>query len=211
MRHHTSPNLYLPASELRTLPEYYPPLFESIDWAEHFSNGKPPAQLDVGCGKGAFLLETSFLNPDINVLGIELRISPVKWLTCVIEGEQIGNCSVLWYSVVNGLHFIDDSSIDNIYYLFPDPWPKRKHYKRRAFQSFLVNEYHRILKPGGTLWLATDVPEVDFHHREVLKDITGFNVIETTRECGWDLPVTNKERFCFLKDIPVFRLRCVKM
>lgn len=210
MRHHTSPNLYLPVSELKTIPEYYPPLRQNIDWTEHFSDGKPPARLDVGCGKGSLLLETAFRYPIDNILGVELRLQPVRWLDGVIKGERIPNCSTLWYSAVNGLPFIKDNSIDEIYYLFPDPWHKKKHYKRRAFQLFLAQEFLRSLKRGGVLWLATDVQESDEHHREVLREIEDFGVVEIEDRKDWELPITNKERFCLLKEIPVHRLKCVK-
>ena len=104
-----------------------------MDWAEIFLNGKKPNRLDIGCGKGIFLLGIANENPDFNYLGIEVRDVAVTWINNYIEGEKVENCKALFYSVANGLPFIEDESIDEIYYLFPDPWPKNKHHKRRAF------------------------------------------------------------------------------
>ncbi|MDP2363313.1 MAG: tRNA (guanosine(46)-N7)-methyltransferase TrmB, partial [Ignavibacteria bacterium] len=162
----------------------------------------------VGCGKGQLLLDYSENNPVDNILGIELRLLPVDWLKDVIEGYRLPNVSVLWYSVVNGLVFIEDSSIKKIFYLFPDPWHKKKHQKRRAFTSFLLKEFKRILKPDGQIFLATDVPEVHEYHIEVLAENSEFEVKIISDDSEWDLPVTNKEKFCRLKNIHFDRIIC---
>jgi len=210
MRHHVSANCYIPWSELKEKPKSYPPLIDRTNWNEHFSNGLPPNILDVGCGKGKLLLDSSELFPDKNFLGIEVRKSAVNWIKDVITGEKITNCSVLWYSVVNGIPFIESKSIDDIYYLFPDPWPKKKHHKRRAFNTEIIKEFHRVLKPNGHLYLATDVPEVHEYHIELLEETCIFDYKIIEKDEDWDLPVTNKENFCRKKNIPFFRLICTK-
>lgn len=210
MRHHTSPNFYLPASELQIIPKGYPPLIDKIDWANHFANSQPPQLIDIGCGRGKFLLDMSFRFPDKNILGIEVRPLPVEWLQQVIKGESLPNVSVIRYSVVNGLPFIEDNSIEEIYYLFPDPWPKKKHIKRRAFNLDFVREVHRILKKEGKLLLATDVPEVHAYHLEILNEFKLFNVQIVENDEEWNYPVTNKEDFCRRVGIPFYRIICRK-
>lgn len=210
LRHHTSSNVYLPLSQLKSRPEYYPPLIDKIDWKSCFSNGLPPDQLDIGCGKGKLLLDLAESYPENNFLGIEVRKNVVDWLKSVIEGEKIANCSTIWYSVVNGLPFIENNSIEQIYYLFPDPWPKKKHLKRRAFNEFFLAECFRILKPGGKLFLATDVLEVHEYHSEQLELFSKFNVQVICNDIDWDLSPTNKETFCRKHDIEFFRLICIK-
>ncbi len=207
-RHHTSPNLYLPLSEIKSVPDYYPPLIDELDWKTFFFNGKPPDLLDAGCGKGSFLLDMSELYPDKNILGIELRLNVVKWLEEIIKGEKIKNCAVIWYSVANSLNFIENNSIKSIFYLFPDPWPKRKHHKRRAFNNNFLNECKRVLKSEGRLYLASDVQEVHEHHLETIQKHDGFNYRAAYNAGEWDLPLTNKEKFCALKGIETFKLIC---
>ena len=72
-RHHTHPNYYIPANELNVIPSGYPPLITTMDWSTIFVNQQPPDILDIGCGRGFFLLQLAEINKNKNVLGIEVR------------------------------------------------------------------------------------------------------------------------------------------
>lgn len=210
MRHHTASNLYFPAHELKTLPEYYPPLYENIDWKENFKNGLRPDVLDIGCGKGALLFDFAEQNIGKNILGIEVRKNAVDWINQIIKAYEINNASALWYSVVNGINFIENESVEKVLYLFPDPWPKKKHLKRRAFNPFTLNEILRVLKTGGKLYLATDLAEVHEYHKEITNNNELLSVIEISDDSNWDLPETNKQKFCLRENIKFYRLICEK-
>jgi len=210
IRHHSSPNLYFKFNEFKVKPDYYPPLYESIDWSKYFLNAKKPDYIDIGCGKGLFLLQISELEPDKNILGIELRKALVEWINNFIKGEKIGNAIALWYSVINGLSFIEDESIEKIFYLFPDPWHKKRHFKRRVFNSETVAEIYKKLRYGGKLYIATDVAEIDTYHRKILSECDKFDVETVLVEEQWGLPPTNKELFCVKENIPTYKLICVK-
>ena len=88
LRHHTTPNLYIPWDELKKKPDYYPPLLKDLDVRSVFKNGKYPDVLDIGCGKGKLLFDHSEMYPGKNILGIEVRLIAVEWLNTVIEGEN---------------------------------------------------------------------------------------------------------------------------
>lgn len=211
LRHHTAPNLYIPLSELKEdKQDHYPPLREKIDWKEFFTNGKKPNALDIGCGKASFLFDFAEENPDVNILGIEVREKLPDWINKVVKAYMLNNCAALWYSVVNGIPFIEDSSIDLAVYLFPDPWTKRKHIKRRAYNEGLLSELRRVLKPGGKLFLATDIEEVHAYHLKLIEKHEAYNckVVETDDE--WKLPQTNKEKFCRKENIPFYRIVCTR-
>ncbi len=210
MRHHVSANSYFRIAELNELPENYPNIYTYIDWNDKFINGKAPDMLDIGCGKGTFLLDMAEKCPDKNILGVEIRQPAVKWINQVIRGEQISNASVIWYNVLNGMQFIEPESIENMFYLFPDPWPKHKQHKRRAFSPLMLDILYRMLKPEGTLHLATDVDYVDENHRKVIDAHGKFEYEILENKDKWQLPTTNKENFCIRKDIPVYRLLCKK-
>jgi len=95
-------------------------------------------------------------------------------------------------------------------YLFPDPWIKKRHHKRRAFSTELLDEFQRMLHLNGKLYIMTDVPEVDEHHREVLDAHKGF-VYEYVSDNDWEIEMnTNHEEFCRDKEIPFTRMICYK-
>lgn len=208
MRHHANPGLYFPLSQHKTTDIRYPSLINSISWEDFFSGGAPPEYLDVGCGLGKFLAEMGMHNPGINMLGFEVRQSAVEWTNNVLAGEEITNAKALWYSAVNGFPFIKNESIEKIFYFFPDPWVKKRHHKRRAFSVELLDEFQRVLKPGGALYMMTDVAEVDEYQQEILAQHNGFSFAYAD-ENEWDIKVkTNHEEFCLRKNIPFIRMLC---
>lgn len=209
VRHHTSSQLYLPASGQQQLPQLYPLSIASARWSDWFEDGRPARVLDIGCGRGGFMLQHALTYPDQNILGLELRGTLVEWINDVVEGEGITNARAAWYSVANGLDFIATASIDHIFYLFPDPWPKRKHVKRRAFTDEFLTQLHRILVPGGRLYLATDRPDVDEQQRlqlEALPNDRRFEICEVSEPSDWPFDFkTDQQQFCERKDIPFVR------
>lgn len=210
IRHHTNPQVYLPLAQLHVIPPNYPPLIEQIAWTELFANAQPPSVLDIGCGMGRFLLEYALNHPTENILGLEVRKPAVEWLANVLRSEEIGNAAVLWYSVANGLPFIDDSTVTAVTYFFPDPWFKKRHVKRRAFTPTLLKEIYRVLRPDGVLYLMTDVPAVDQYQREILQAHGGFTIEDVHSEEDWFVERTDQELFCRAKNIPYVRVRCRK-
>ena len=204
MRHHTAPNLYVRFEDFKVLPRYYPPLQPTLDWSLYYSNKLPPNALDIGCGRGGFLLEYAMQFPEMNIFGLEVRKQAVEWIDDIITGETIQNAGVLWYNTSNGLSFIEDESLHSVFYFFPDPWHKKKHHKRRAFTINLLQELNRTLSPNGMLYLMTDVPEVDMYQQELLKLHGGFDFNYATDE-EWILPRTDHENFSLKKDIPYIR------
>lgn len=214
-RRHVSPNQYLPKDRIRIDLEYYPPLLPSLVWQEHFANDEPPQYLDIGCGMGRFLLETALAEPAKNILGLEVREYAADWIRGVIQGERpcgvLGNAETLWYSVANGLPFITDASVEKIFYFFPDPWFKKRHHYRRAFTPAFLDECARVLKPEGTFYLMTDVPDVDAYQRETLRQHDVFTFEECRDEAAWGLMQrTDQEDFSLRKNIPYTRVKCRK-
>ncbi|MFN4770185.1 MAG: tRNA (guanosine(46)-N7)-methyltransferase TrmB [Candidatus Kapaibacterium sp.] len=207
-RHHTNPQFYLPLRELHVVPSQYPPAPQSIDWSLCFADGLAPSALDIGCGWGNFLLEIAERRPHINVLGIELRKNAVDWINSVIDGEHVPNARALYYSVANDLPFIQSGSISEVYYFFPDPWFKKRHSKRRAFTAEFLTEVHRVLAPGGHMYLMTDVPDVDEYQCAVLAEHGGFTVEQIHTDSDW-LPVrTDHENYCLRRGFAYTRRRC---
>lgn len=206
-RHHISPNSYIALDKLKEIPPSYPPLIEAIDWTKEYANQQQPDTLDIGCGFGAFLIKNSLQKPTLNHLGLEVREVPVDYIQNVIDSEKLGNLIVRRYSVANGLKFIADNSISEIYYFFPDPWYKNKHVKRRAFNLELLTECHRILKKdGGKFYIQTDVEFVNEWHLEIINQFGKFKIEQLQPNQEWELTSTNQEETVLKRGFDIFRL-----
>lgn len=208
-RHHVQANLYFPFNEKIPDPESYPPLIDSVDWSDVFENEKPPNCLDIGSAWSRFLMKFALENPSTNILGLEIRKQTVDYAKNVINSENINNADVFWYSVVNGLDFLKNNSIDKIFYFFPDPWFKGRHKKRRAFDEKFLENCHKKLKSDGEIFLQTDILEVHKYHIDKLDEFGKFEIIEPKKE-DWNLPTTDKEDECIRKGFKYWRLICVK-
>ena len=205
-RHHTNPSYYIPLKDLKFVPKFYPMPLEKIEWSKIFINSKPPQMLDIGCGRGLFLLTVAAQNPASNVLGIEVREWCCEWLRNYITSESIANCGILRYCAGNGLQFIESATIEEIFYLFPDPWVKNKHKKRRAFNLEFLEEIYRLLNDNGKLYLATDLLEVHAYHLKTLQKFNRLKFAEIHSNEEWNKPLTNKENFCIKENIQYYRI-----
>jgi tRNA (guanine-N7-)-methyltransferase len=116
-----------------------------------------PRVLEIGFGMGDSTATIAASQPGTDFLGIEVHTPGVGALLKRIGEGNLGNLRIVQHDAVEVLdHMIADASLDGIHIFFPDPWPKKKHHKRRLIQPALVAKLTRKLKPGGYLHLATD-------------------------------------------------------
>jgi tRNA (guanine-N7-)-methyltransferase len=208
-RHHVQPNLYFPYNEKNPNLSEYPPLLEELDWRDHFENEQRPDCLDIGCAWSRFLIKYAELNLKENILGIEIRKQTINYAKDVISSEKLKNADVIWYSVVNGLNFIENNSLKKIFYFFPDPWFKERHKKRRAFNIEFLDQCFKKLENGSSLYLQTDIMDIHNYHIELLNDYGKFDFRAPEKE-EWNLPTTDKEEECVNKGFEYWRLICTK-
>lgn len=207
VRHHVNPQSYLAAADQQKLPSLYPPVITQAKWEQWFTDIHQPLVLDIGSGRGGFLLNHAWHFPEKNVLGVEIRNILVEWTMRVISGEQFTNAHVLWYSAANGFSWIPNSSVEYATYLFADPWPKKRHHKRRAFSSPFLTDLQRVLVPHGKLYLATDRADVAEQQAAMLEEHQGFHLAELHPD-DWPFSFeTDQQNFCRRKNIP-YRLFC---
>jgi tRNA (guanine-N7-)-methyltransferase len=125
--------------------------------------------LEIGFGLGQSLLAIAKAHPEQNFIGIETHRPGIGNVLLQIEVEQIKNIRLYYADAVEVLtQCIPPSSLDVIQIFFPDPWPKRRHHKRRLIQPTFVQLLATKLKPGGTLHLATDWQDYAEHMQRVL-------------------------------------------
>ena len=114
-----------------------------------------PLQVDLGCGDGSFLCELAQLHPDKDFLGIDRlvgRVAKACRKAVALENVRILNVESS-YAVG---HLLPERSVETFYLLFPDPWPKRRHHRRRIVTPDFLDSIHRALEPRGVLCIATD-------------------------------------------------------
>jgi tRNA (guanine-N7-)-methyltransferase len=116
-----------------------------------------PVIVEIGFGNGDSLVTLASEQPHTNFVGLEVHRPGVGHLLLRCEAEQIGNVRVLCHDAVEVLRNVTpDASIDELLLYFPDPWPKKRHHKRRIVQPPFVELVSRKLKPDGVLRMATD-------------------------------------------------------
>lgn len=141
-------------------------------WAEVFPK-KQPLHIEVGMGKGRFLMDLARLNPDINYVGIEMYDSVLlralqKREELEAEGETYENLFFMRVDARLLPEIFEKGEVDKIYLNFSDPWPKARHAKRRLTSREFLERYDKILVPEGTVEFKTDNRELfEFSLEEV--------------------------------------------
>lgn len=131
---------------------------EIIDLEKAFGRPSPPdLEVDLGCGKGRFLIVRASSHRETCFLGIDrrkIRVLKVERAAHRLGLENIRLlCSEIYLAVDN---FIPEKSVSVYYLFFPDPWPKRRHHRRRLFDADFLNAIQRTLRANGKIHIATD-------------------------------------------------------
>lgn len=122
---------------------------------EIFGN-ENPVRIEIGCGKGDFIVGTAAKEPNVNFLAVE-KVSDVLVLAAEkVKKSGLSNVKVCCIDAVELADIFDSGSIDRIYLNFSDPWPKSRHEKRRLTYKTFLEIYKKILKPDGALFFKTD-------------------------------------------------------
>jgi tRNA (guanine-N7-)-methyltransferase len=158
---------------------YYPADCSDMDWTDHYPNWKSPDNkkvvptvLDIGCGFGGLTIALATLLPQETVLGLEIRAKVAEYVRLRIMAHrkenpgQFENASVLRSNTMKFMpNFFDQSSLEKIFFCFPDPHFKKKNHPRRIISERLLSEYAFFLKPGsGRLYCITDVEDLHNWH-----------------------------------------------
>ena len=138
--------------------------------------------IEIGFGMGFSLLEMAAEQPDTGFIGIEVHRPGVGRVLGELADKQLQNVRVFCADAVEVLSdCLPADSIDKIMLLFPDPWPKKRHHKRRLLQPQFAELVRSRLKPGGVFHMATDWQNYAEHMLEVMEANTGF---ENTHGAG---------------------------
>jgi tRNA (guanine-N7-)-methyltransferase len=184
----------------------------AIDWKSVFAN-ENPIHVEVGTGKGQFVIGMALANPDINYIGIEHFDNViVSALEKVIEADKPSNLRLLRGNGANIQELFQEGELDRIYLNFSDPWPKSRHAKRRlTHESFLVR-YEKVLKNRGEIHFKTDNRKL-FEYSLVSMSAYGMILKEVSLDLHAEMPEDNimteyEEKFS-AKGQPIYRLEAM--
>jgi tRNA (guanine-N7-)-methyltransferase len=149
-----------------------------LDWPAVFGRSAP-VDVEIGSGKGRFLLELASSTPERDFLAVE-RAGKYHRLCCDRAARRgIDNVRLLRTTAEDLLfRLLDAGSVEHIYVLFPDPWPKKRHHKRRLIKADTIAAMNRALAPGGRLLVKTDHEGYSEVIAEVLADAAGFEILD---------------------------------
>ena len=153
-------------------------------WREAFGNDHP-VYVEIGMGKGRFIMDLAARNPDINYLGMERYESVLYRGLQKLEENPLPNLRFLCEDAALLPDFFEKGELDRIYLNFSDPWPKDRHAKRRLTSRQFLERYDKVLKGDGQIEFKTDnVGLFDFSLEEI--DAAGWNLDAFTRDLHHD-------------------------
>ena len=155
-------------------PQYGVAVTETIQLDTLFGRHAPTI-CEIGFGHGDTLIPMAINNPDKNYLGIEVHEPGIAAVMAGILDNNIANIRVIQNDAVKILKdFIPDHSLSRVHIYFPDPWPKKKHHKRRIIQADFIQLLRQKLGDGGVIHCATDWEDYAKHMMAVLSAAPGL-------------------------------------
>ncbi len=121
--------------------------------------GRARKVLEIGYGGGEHLAREALTHPDTGFIGAEVFSGGIAKMVEAIDAEGIGNIRLYTDDALKLLLKLPDAALDEAFLLYPDPWPKTRHHKRRFVSPTTLAELARVLKPGGTFRFATDIED----------------------------------------------------
>ena len=207
MRQHVNP-LSKNFNEIKRIP----PL------TEIFSDSKLNLHLDIGCAAGEFLFDLALANTNWNYLGIEIREKLVKTAKFKVIERNIKN---LYFEFGNAFNILNDvqsqfilKNVKSISFYFPDPWFKKRHYKRRVIQPEFINILSNSLQKGSLIFIKTDVKDLfdymDYNISNSFKaiDMKNFNYTESFNP---NKVKTSREKYVIINQLDIFEKIYVKI
>ena len=165
-----------------------------FDFAAIFGNDHP-VELEIGIGKGRFLINEAMRRADTNFVGIEWASRYYRMAAERAAGRHLANIRFLRDDAAHTVNVnLPDASLSALHIYFPDPWPKTKHNKRRLIQAPFVAQAARVLKDGCRVFLATDHEDYAQQMEREFSDSRDFTL--ASRLIGPDAPegITNWEQ-----------------
>jgi tRNA (guanine-N7-)-methyltransferase len=180
-------------------------LTDCLDLEKIFER-KAPLHVDLGCGDGSFLCVLAQRMPKKNFLGIERLLNRVH--ASARKAARLDNVRLLRVESSYAVRYLlPAESVERFYLLFPDPWPKRRHHRRRIVTSDFLSSIHVALQKDGSIYIATDDADYFGEIKEIAESNSGFAI----GEGDVDLPQSKFGRIFREQGAPVHWLELRKI
>ena len=208
MRQHVNP-----LSKNFEVIERIPPLIEMFD------DSKLPLHVDVGCASGEFLFDLALVNSNWNYIGIEIRERLVKTSKLKALEKEIKN---LYFVFGNASIILNDfqsnfiiKNLKSISFNFPDPWFKKRHYKRRIIQPELINNLSKSMQKGSLIFIKTDVKDLFNYMDSTISNNFNFkkldkNDLKYLETFNPKKVQTNREKYVIINKLDIFESVYIK-
>ena len=187
---------------------------------EMFDDSKLNLHVDIGCAAGKFLFDLALDNTNWNYIGIEIRERLVKTAKLKAREKDIQNLYFVFGNAHNILNNVQSKfiikNVKSISFNFPDPWFKKRHYKRRVIQPEFINILSDSLQKGSLIFIKTDVQELfdymdytissNFNFKKI--DKKDFNYSESFNPNQFQ---TNREKYVILNKLDIFESIYIKI
>lgn len=177
---------------------------------EDFFGNKNPFNIEIGIGNGEFSAEYAKKYPEQNFLGFEVMKRIFHKAVTKARQVESGNIRLIHFDATFFVSIMEDGCVDNFYMNFPDPWPKKKHKKRRILKTPFIELMTKKLRPGGTLCIATDQIDYAEEIAENLKPVAELESVYNTiyiEQLDDYLPTKYYRKFVPELGVHFFRLR----
>ena len=188
--------------------------------SEMFGDSKLNLHLDIGCAAGEFLFDLALTNTNWNYLGIEIREKLVKTAKFKVLQREIKN---LYFAFGNANNILNDvqskfiiKNVKSISFNFPDPWFKKRHYKRRIIQPEFINLLSNTLQKGCLIFIKTDVKDLIDYMDFTISSNFSFKKIDkkdfdSSESFNPNRLLTNREKHVIVNELDIFERIYIKI
>jgi len=188
--------------------------------SEMFSDSQLNLHLDIGCAAGEFLFDLALVNTSWNYLGIEIREKLVKNAKLKVAEREIKNLYFVFGNANNILNAVQSEfilkNVKSISFNFPDPWFKKRHYKRRVIQPEFINFLSNVLQKGTIIFIKTDVKDLFDYMDCTISSNFYFKIIEKkdfsySESFNPNKFKTNREKDVIINQLDIFERIYIKI
>ncbi|MBP2149576.1 tRNA (guanine(46)-N(7))-methyltransferase TrmB [Xanthobacter flavus] len=140
------------------LPRYRLDLDAAVAPADLFTAPRQGYWLEIGCGCGEHLIDHAARRPDMGFIGVEPFLNGLARMLVDLDARSLANVRVFDLDAALLLDRLPTGSLDGVDLFYPDPWPKKRHWKRRFVRPDNLDRFARVIRPGGVFRFASDVP-----------------------------------------------------